>query len=50
MPGMIFLRASSLDDLEAFKPQMHVYAGRAASWDQPGSGLAAFERMPPMSA
>ena len=46
MPGMVFLRASSLDDLEVFKPQMHVYAARAASWDQPGD-LPAFEKMPP---
>lgn len=46
MPGMVFLRASSLDDLEAFKPQMHVYAARAASWDQP-AGLPSFEKMPP---
>ena len=47
MPGMIFLRASSLDDLEIFKPQMHVYASRAASWDRPQEGLAAFEKMAP---
>lgn len=47
MPGMTFLRASSLDDLEVFKPQMHVYASRAASWDQPGGGLPTFEKMPP---
>ena len=46
-PGMVFLRASSLDDLEVFKPQMHVYAARAASWDQPSAGLASFEKMPP---
>jgi hypothetical protein len=47
MPGMIFLRASSLDDLEVFKPQMHVYAFRAASWDRPADGMATFEKMPP---
>jgi len=47
MPGMIFLRASSLDDLEVFQPQMHVYTGRAASWDRPSPGLPAFETMPP---
>ena len=41
MPGMLFLRASSLDDLEVFKPQMHVWAGRAASWDAPSAGLPA---------
>jgi len=48
MPGMMFLRVSSLDDLEAFKPQMHVYASRAASWDKPTpGGLPAFDKMPP---
>ncbi len=47
MPGVLFLRASSLDDLEVFKPQMHVYAASAASWDRPGDDLPAFEKMPP---
>lgn len=47
MPGLLFLRASSLDDLEVFKPQMHVYAASAASWDAPRPGLPAFDRMPP---
>jgi hypothetical protein len=47
MPGMLFLRASSLDDLEVFKPQMHVYASRAASWDHRREDLPAFDMMPP---
>ena len=47
MPGMMFLRASSLDDLEVFKPQMHVYVSRAASWDRPTSDLPVFDTMPP---
>ncbi len=47
MPGMMFLRASSLDDLEVFKPQMHVYVSRAASWDHRQDGLPAFDMMPP---
>lgn len=47
MPGLLFLRASSLDDLEVFQPQMHVFAMRAPSWDPPGAGLPAFDRMPP---
>ncbi len=47
MPGLTFLRASSLDDLEVFKPQMHVYAARAPIWDTPSSGLPVFEKMPP---
>lgn len=46
MPGMRFLRASSLDDLEVFQPQMHVFAMRAASWDRPTPGIPAFEMMP----
>lgn len=47
MPGMMFLRASTLDDLELFIPQMHVYASRAASWDHRQDGLPAFDKMPP---
>lgn len=47
MPDLVFLRASSLDDLEVFQPQMHVFAGRAASWDRPPPGLPSFDRMPP---
>jgi hypothetical protein len=47
MPGMMFLRASSLDDLEVFKPQLHVYAARAASWDHRDERLPAFDKMPP---
>jgi hypothetical protein len=47
MPGTVFLRASSLDDLETFQPQMHVYASRAASWDKPGQNLPSFDVMPP---
>lgn len=47
MPGMVFLRASSLDDLEIFKPQMHVWTVRAPSWDSRNTALPAFEKMPP---
>lgn len=47
MPGLLFLRASSLDDLEVFKPQMHVFVAKAATWDRPQGDVPAFERMPP---
>lgn len=47
MPGLIFLRASSLDDLEAFRPTMVVYASRVPSWDTPGPDLPTFANMPP---
>lgn len=45
-PDAIFLRASSLDDLEVFQPQMVVYAARAASWDMTDPALPRFEKMP----
>jgi hypothetical protein len=48
MPGLMFIRASSLDDLEVFKPQMVVYASRGASWDSFDASLPRFEKMPPM--
>jgi hypothetical protein len=46
-PGVVFIRASSLDDPEIFRPQVVVYASRRASWDNIGGDLPTFERMPP---
>ena len=46
MPGVVFVRASSLDDLEVFKPQMVVYTDRAATWDLMDMTLPRFARMP----
>lgn len=48
MPDLIFIRASSLDDLEVFRPQMVVYASRGASWDTFDADLPRFDKMPPM--
>ena len=50
MLGMVFLRASSLDDPEIFQPLFTVYASRAASWDTPNPALPAFDEMPPPEA
>jgi len=50
MPGMIFVRASSLDDPSAFSPAMTVYASRAPEWDAPPAGLPTFDEMPPADA
>jgi len=47
MPGLAFVRASSLDDPEVFQPQMVVYAKRAPSWDHVDPNLPSFESMPP---
>lgn len=46
-PELIFLRASSLDDPEVFKPQLVVYASRAPSWDHMDAALPRFAQMPP---
>jgi hypothetical protein len=46
MPGVVFPRASVLDDPEVVKPQMIVYAGRAPSWDRIDAGLPSFATMP----
>ncbi len=46
MPGMIFVRASSLDDPDNFKPQMRVYTDRAATWDHMDATLPGFATMP----
>ena len=46
MPGMVFVRASSLDDPEVFQPQMVVYTARAPSWDHMDPALPTFEGMP----
>jgi hypothetical protein len=46
MPGIVFVRASSLDDPEVFRPQMVVYTNRAASWDHMDRSLPGFVGMP----
>lgn len=46
MPGVVFPRASVLDDPEIAKPQMIVYASRAPSWDHMNPALPAFATMP----
>jgi hypothetical protein len=46
MPGLVFVRASSLDEPDVFKPQMIVYTDRAAAWDYMDSLLPGFATMP----
>ncbi len=49
MPGMIYLRASSLDDPEVFSATLIVYRRGAPTWDLMDPDLPAFETMPPAS-
>ena len=46
MPGVVFPRASVLDDPNVIQPQMIVYASRAPSWDHMNPALPAFAIMP----
>lgn len=46
MPGMVFLRASSLDDPDAVMPSMIVYASRAPKWDVMDKNLPTFAELP----
>lgn len=49
MPGMTFLRASSLDDPEVFTPNLIVYSDAAPSWDVMDPEVQSFEGMPPQA-
>lgn len=50
MPGVLFLRASSLDDPEIVKPEVTVYTKQALSWSMIDPALPQFEEMPPAAA
>ena len=46
MPGMTFIRASSLDNPDAITPQMTVYASRAPAWAPLDHSKPVFDVMP----
>ena len=46
MPGMIFVRASSLDDPDRVTPSMTVYASRAPAWAIIDEQRPSFPEMP----
>ena len=46
-PGLVYLRAGTLDDPELFTPHASVFTSRAPSWDRPDESLPAFAEMPP---
>ena len=47
MTDMVFLRASSLDDVDVFKPQFVVFTDSGAAWDALDPNLPTFPGMPP---
>lgn len=48
-PGVLIVKAGTLDDPEQFKPMVSVYTSSAPSWDQPRPDLPAFDKMPPQA-
>ena len=50
LPGVMILKAATLDDPEQFKPGMVIYTKSGRGWDQDvvEGGLPTFEAMPPM--
>lgn len=48
-PGVLMMKAGTLDDPEQFKPMASVFTSRAPSWDRPPADVPAFEEMPPQS-
>ncbi len=47
LPGMLAVRAGSLDDISAYAPQMDIFTSHAAAWDAMDENLPKFPEMPP---
>lgn len=48
MPGLVIVRAGSLDDPSWFRPGMDLYTSSAQPWDYMNPELPKFPKMPPM--
>lgn len=47
MPGLIAVRAGSLDDTSQYHPQVDIFVSRAAPWDFIAPTATQFPEMPP---
>lgn len=47
MPGLLGVRAGTLDDAAHYRPTAGIYVSRKAPWDQLLPGIAAFPEAPP---
>lgn len=47
IPGMIAIRAGSLDDLSLYQPQSDIFTCHASTWDAMDPALKKFEESPP---
>lgn len=50
LPGLIAIRAGTLDDTSLYQPHVDLYVGSAARWDHIAPGAVTFEKMPPPPA
>lgn len=48
-PGMLGIRAGSLDDLSRYRPQVDIFTSRSPDWDCMDPDLPRFDEMPPDS-
>ena len=48
MPGLIGIRAGTLDNPADYKPGADIFTSRAAPWDHMDPALPKFEELPPM--
>lgn len=47
LPGMVLVKAGTLDSMEGLQPQLEIYTERAVKWLAPIAGAARFALSPP---
>ena len=47
LPGMLAIRAGSLEELSQYKPQIDIFTSRSPAWDCMDPNLPKFAEMPP---
>jgi hypothetical protein len=50
MPGLVAIRAGTLDDPSQFKPAIDLYTSRTQPWDFMSPELLKFPQMPPLAS
>jgi hypothetical protein len=49
MPGLLGIRAGTLDDTSMYKPAINIFTSSAAVWDHMDPSIPGFPQLPPMS-
>jgi hypothetical protein len=49
MPGLLAIRAGTLDDTSMYKPEINIFTSSAATWDHMDPSIPSFPEMPPIS-